>query len=99
MNSVERARRGIAELQPKLSLVGIDDLGPSVPLVLPIRDGAVPAALATVARIAGFIGKPDETVLLPVDPGSCNLNRKILLLGLGAANAAEAAGPRAAVAL
>ena len=99
MNSVERARRGIAELQPKLSLVGIDDLGPSVPLVLPIRDGAVPAALATVARIAGFIGKPDETVLLPVDPGSSNLNRKILLLGLGPANAAEAAGARAAVAL
>ncbi len=99
MNRFEKSRRGMAELQLKLSLVGIDDLGPAVPLVLPIRDGAVPAAMAPAARVSGFVGKPDETVLLPGDPGSSNAHRELLLLGLGAPRAAEAAGARAAVVL
>ena len=87
------------ELQLRLSQVGIADLGPSVPLVLPVRNGAIPRAFAAVAQVAGFTAKPDETLLLPGDPGSSNPGRELLLLGLGDTGAAEAAGARAAAAL
>jgi hypothetical protein len=58
LNSVERAPRGLPDLQLKLSLVGIADIGAAVPLVLPVRDGAIPDALAAAAHVAGFTGKP-----------------------------------------
>jgi leucyl aminopeptidase len=87
------------EPQLKLSLVGITDIGALVPLVLPIRDRAIPDALAAVARVAGFTARPDETLLLPGDPGSSQPHRELLLLGLGGTGAAEAAGARAAAAL
>jgi leucyl aminopeptidase len=87
------------QLQLKLSLIGIDDLGPSVPLVLPVRGGAIPSALAAAAHAAGFTGKPEETCLLPGDPGSPVPRRDLLLLGLGRAGSAEEAGAHAAAAL
>ncbi len=99
LNSAEKARRGLPELQLKLSLVGITDLGPSVPLVLPVKEGAVPDALAAAARVAGFTGRPDETLLLPGDPASSHPHRELLLLGLDGQSLAEAAGARAAAAL
>jgi leucyl aminopeptidase len=98
-NSIERGRRGIPELQLKLSLVGITDLGPSVPIVLPVREGTISGALATAAHSAGFTAKPDETLLLPGDPSSSHPHRELLLLGLGGPTSAEAAGARAAAAL
>ena len=99
LKSAERGRLGIPELQLKLSLVAIGDLGPSVPLVLPVRDRTIPDALVAVARVAGFTGKMDETLLLPGDPASSHPHRELLLLGLGGPNSAEAAGARAAASL
>jgi leucyl aminopeptidase len=87
------------QLQLKLSLVGISHLGPSVPLVLPITDGAIPAAFAAAAHGAGFTAMPDETLLLPGDPGASHPHREVLLLGVGGADSAEAAGACAAAAL
>ena len=83
----------------KLSLAGIADLCPSVPLVLPLKDGGVPAAFAAAARAAGFTGKVGETLLLPGEPSAGHPYRELLLLGVGAARPAEAAGARAAAAL
>jgi leucyl aminopeptidase len=99
LNSVERAPRGLPDLQLKLSLVGIADIGAAVPLVLPVRDGAIPDALAAAAHVAGFTGKPDETLLLPGDPGSSHPHRELLLLGVGGQTSAEAAGAHAAATL
>jgi leucyl aminopeptidase len=99
LTSVDRVRPGLLEWRLKLSLVGIDDLGPSVPRVLPVKEAAVPAAFAAAARAAGFTGKPDQTLLLPADPASGDPYRELLLLGLGDRSAAEAAGARAAAAL
>jgi leucyl aminopeptidase len=99
LDSVERVRRGLPQLQLQLRLVGIAELGPSVPLVLPIRDGVIPDGFAAAAQVAGFTARPNETLLLPGDPGSSHPLRELLLLGLGDAVTAEAAGARAAAAL
>jgi leucyl aminopeptidase len=87
------------QLQLTLDLIGIDALCPSVPLVLPVRDGAVPAPFGAAARAAGFTGAPDQSLLLPGHAGSGNAQREVLLVGLGGTVSAEAAGARAAAAL
>jgi leucyl aminopeptidase len=99
IDSDDRNRRATPDLQLKLSLVGIGDLGPSVPLVLPVRRRAIPEALAAVAHLAGFTAKPHETLLVPGDPRSSHPHRERLLLGLGDPDSAEQAGARAAAAL
>jgi hypothetical protein len=68
LNSLERVRAGLQEGHLKLSLVGIDELGPSVPIVLPVQEAAVPPEFAAAAHAAGFSGKPDQTLLLSSDP-------------------------------
>ncbi len=99
MHSVERARPGLSELHLNLSLVGVGDLKPCAPLVVPVTEGAIPDALLAAARIAGFTGKPDEAVLLPGNPASSPPHRELLLLALDGPGGAEAAGARAAAAL
>jgi leucyl aminopeptidase len=104
LNSLERVRAGLQEGHLKLSLVGIDELGPSVPIVLPVQEAAVPPEFAAAAHAAGFSGKPDQTLLLSSDPsrgalGSSDANRELLLLGVAGRRSADAAGARAAAAL
>jgi leucyl aminopeptidase len=82
-----------------LSLVAITEVCAVVPLVLPVKPGAIPDALAGAAHVAGFAAKPDETLLIPGDSGSSSPRRELLLLGLGDVRSAEAAGARAAAAL
>jgi hypothetical protein len=52
------------QLQLKLDLIGIEDLCHSVPLVLPVKEGAIPAPVAKVAEVAGFTAGPEQTLLL-----------------------------------
>jgi leucyl aminopeptidase len=99
LNSAQRGRPGLAASHLKLRLVGAADLGPSVPLVLPVTDEAVPEPFAAAARAAGFTAKPGQTLLLPGDPMSGNPQREVLLVALDGMNDAEAAGARAAAAL
>jgi leucyl aminopeptidase len=82
-----------------LSLVGIADVCAIVPLVLPVKPGTIPDALAAAAHVAGFTAKPDETLLLPGDAGSRSPRCELLLLGIGDMRSAEAAGARAAATL
>ena len=97
------------QLHLKLCLIGLADVGPSVPLVLPLQNGAIPESMAAAAGIAGFTAGPDETLLLPspanaspANAGSANsgrANNEVLLVGIGGTVVAEAAGARAAAAL
>jgi leucyl aminopeptidase len=89
------------QLQLKLDLIGIEDLCHSVPLVLPVKEGAIPAPVAKVAEVAGFTAGPEQTLLLSGHAGSGNAHREILLLGMGGtiSGEAEAAGARAAARL
>ncbi len=80
-------------LKLTLSLVGIADLGPSVPLVMPVRDGAIPDAFSAVARAAGFKGKPGETLLVPDRGGASGPGRDVLLLGIDDALRPKQAAP------
>jgi leucyl aminopeptidase len=86
-------------LKLTLSLIGIGDLGPSVPLVMPVRDGAIPDAFSAVARAAGFKAKPSEALLVPDHGAPGGPGRDVLLLGMDDARPAEAGGARAAAAL
>jgi leucyl aminopeptidase len=84
---------------PELRLIGAEALTPCLPVVLPVMRGAVPTAFAMVAKIAGFTGKPDETLRLNGHAASGNDARIVLLVGLGRdakEAAAEAAGACAA---
>jgi leucyl aminopeptidase len=87
------------QLQLKLDLIGIDDLCHSVPLVLPVKGGAIPASVAKVAQIAGFTAGPEQSLLVSGHAGSGHPQREILLVGLGGTISAEAAGARAAARL
>jgi leucyl aminopeptidase len=82
-----------------LALIGIDGLGPRVPLVLPLVDGAIPPAFTAAAQVAGFRARRDETLLIPGDAGSGNPDRAVLLIGIAGDGSPEAAGARAAAAL
>jgi leucyl aminopeptidase len=99
LDSVENARRGLPQLKLKLALIGIGDLGASVPLVLPIGEGAIPEAFVAPARIGGFRAGPGEALLLPGDPTAAEPRRDVLLVGMGAGYSPEASGARAAAAL
>jgi leucyl aminopeptidase len=86
-----------------LDLIGIEDLAPSVPLVLPVKAGAVPAPFATVAEVAGFTARPGQSLLLSGHSGSGHSQRELLLLCIDRSSSAKAeaevAGARAAVRL
>ena len=96
---VDRGPRGMPELQLKLSLIAISDVSHSVPLVVPVREGSIAPAFAAIAHAAGFTAGPDETLLLPADPGANNHGGEVLLLGISGPGSAEATGARAAAAL
>jgi leucyl aminopeptidase len=87
----------------KLDLIGFEELCSSVPLVLPVKQGAIPAHVAKVAEVAGFTAGPGQSLLLSGHAGSGHPHREILLLGIGgtlsAEAEAEAAGARAAARL
>jgi len=68
---------------PELRLVGAGDVIASAPVVFPVAKGAVPAAFAAAAAIAGFTGKRDETLRLNGHAASGNEARIVLLVGLG----------------
>ncbi len=77
----------------------MEALGGAVPLVVPLPDRVVPVSFSAAARAAGFRAGADETLLLPGDAASGNVEREVLLIGLHDAASAEAAGARAAAAL
>jgi leucyl aminopeptidase len=87
------------QLQLKLDLVGIEDLCPSVPLVMPVKNGVIPAPVAKVAQVGGFTAGPEQSLLVSGHAGSGNPHREILLVGIGDAISVEAAGARAAARL
>lgn len=85
--------------QPILRLIGVDELSPQTPVVLPIGAGGVPTAVEAAARIAGFTAKSDTPLGVVAEVDCLPGLRDLLLVGIAGKITPEAAGAAAAAAL